>query len=281
MLGYKHMPEALLAGLFGLLIGSFLNVCIHRWPRDLSVVRPRSKCPVCDEPIVWYDNIPLLSWFALRGHCRRCRAPIHWRYPLVELLTALSFAYFVFQLGPAPAAARDCVFAAILIALVFSDLETLLLPDELTLGGLAVGLLFSLFVPVPDSTFHVISGLFGFHPAEAGGSFGEAALGAFVPAAAIWLAGWLFEKLRHKEGLGFGDVKMLAMIGAFLGLRGALTTIILGSLFGSVLGLAFIKLTGRNAATYQLPFGAFLGAAAFVTAIEGQRLISWYAHTVL
>jgi leader peptidase (prepilin peptidase)/N-methyltransferase len=275
------MPEALLAGLFGLLIGSFLNVCIHRWPRDLSVVRPRSKCPACDGPIAGCDNIPLLSWLALRGRCRHCRAPIHWRYPLVELLTALSFAYFVFQLGFTPAAARYGVFAAILIALIFSDIETLLLPDELTLGGLALGLLFSLFVPVPDSTFHAIAGLFGFHPAVAAGSFGEAALGAFLPAAAIWLAGWLFEKLRHKEGLGFGDVKMLAMIGAFLGIRGALTTIILGSLLGSVVGLAFIKLTGRDAGTYQLPFGAFLGAAAFATAIEGQRLISWYAHTVL
>ncbi len=127
-------------------------------------------------------------------------------------------------------------------------------------------------------TFHLIAGLFGYHPAGPGGSFGEAALGAFVPSAAIWLGGWLFEKLRHKEGLGFGDVKMLAMIGAFLGIRGALTTIILGSLLGSVVGLAFIKLTGKDAATYQLPFGSFLGAAAFVTAIEGQRLISWYAQ---
>jgi leader peptidase (prepilin peptidase)/N-methyltransferase len=275
------MLETLLAALFGLLIGSFLNVCIHRWPRDLSVVRPRSMCPACGAPIAWYDNIPLASWVALRGRCRHCRAPIHWRYPLVELLTALSFAYFVLQFGLTLAAARSCIFAAILIALVFSDLETLLLPDELTLGGLAIGLLFSLVVPVPDSTFHLIAGLFGYHPAGPGGMFGEAAFGALVPAGAIWLGGWLFEKLRHKEGLGFGDVKMLAMIGAFLGLRGALLTVILGSLLGSVVGLAFIKLTGKDAATYQLPFGSFLGAAAFVTAIEGQRLISWYAHTLL
>ena len=111
--------------------------------------------------------------------------------------------------------------------------------------------------------------------------FGEAALGAIVPAGAIWLGGWLFEKLRHKEGLGFGDVKMLAMIGAFLGLRGALLTIILGSLLGSVVGLAFIKLTGKDAATYQLPFGTFLGAGALIAAVEGQHLISWYAHNLL
>lgn len=277
------MPDALaasLAGLFGLLIGSFLNVCIYRWPRDLSVVQPRSRCPECEAPIAWYDNIPLLSWIILRGHCRHCRAPIHWRYPLVELLTALSFAYFVFQLGLTLAAAKLCVFSAILIALVFSDLETLLLPDELTLGGLAVGLALSFVTPVPDSTFHLVGRILGFHPGSSVGNFGEAVFGAIVPAGSIWLGGWLFEKLRHKEGLGFGDVKMLAMIGAFLGLRGALLTVILGSLLGSVVGLAFIKLTGKDTATYQLPFGTFLGAAAFVTAVEGQRLISWYAQTL-
>src|SRR5208282_4535656 len=125
------------------------------------------------------------------------------------------------------------------------------LPDELTLGGLAIGLLFSLAVPVPDSTFHLILALLGWHPAEPVAMFGEAAFGALIPAGAIWLGGWLFEKLRHKEGLGFGDVKMLAMIGAFLGLRGALLTVILGSLLGSVAGLAYIKLTGKDAATYQ------------------------------
>jgi len=243
-------------------------------------VRPRSQCPVCAAPIAGYDNIPLVSWVALRGRCRQCHAPIYWRYPLVELITGLSFAWFVFHLGLSLAAARSCIFAAILIALMFSDLETLLLPDELTLGGLAIGLLFSFFEPVPDSTFHLIAGLFGFNPDGPGGRFGEAELGAIVPAGAIWLGGWLFEKLRHKEGLGFGDVKMLAMIGAFLGLRGALLTVILGSLLGSVVGLAFIKLTGKDAATYQLPFGTFLGIAAFVTAIEGQRLISWYAQTL-
>jgi leader peptidase (prepilin peptidase)/N-methyltransferase len=275
------MFEALLAGLFGLLIGSFLNVCIHRWPRDLSVVRPRSACPECGAPIAWYDNIPLASWIALRGHCRHCSAPILWRYPLVELLTALSFAYFVFQLGPSLSAVRYCIFAAIIIALCFSDLETLLLPDELTLGGLAIGLISSFFIPVPDSMFHLLARLFGSHPSEPVAMFGEAALGAIVPAGAIWLGGWLFEKLRHKEGLGFGDVKMLAMIGAFLGLRGALLTIILGSLLGSVVGLAFIKLTGKDAATYQLPFGTFLGAGALIAAVEGQHLISWYAHNLL
>jgi leader peptidase (prepilin peptidase)/N-methyltransferase len=260
--------ETLIAGLFGLLIGSFLNVCIHRWPRDLSVVRPRSACPECEQPIAWYDNIPLISYLALRGRCRRCGIAISWRYPVVELLTAISFAYFVHHGGVSVQAIKYCILAAILIGLIFSDLETLLLPDELTLGGLITGLVFALFVPVPDSMVQLIAGLSGFDARGRGGMFAEALVGAVVPAGAIWFGGWLFEKLRHKEGLGFGDVKMLAMIGAFLGIRGALLTVILGSIAGSIIGLAYIKITGKDASSYPLPFGSFLGAAALVAAIQ-------------
>jgi leader peptidase (prepilin peptidase)/N-methyltransferase len=272
------MLEMLLAGVFGLLIGSFLNVCIHRWPRDLSVVRPRSKCPECDVPIAWYDNVPVASYIVLGGRCRGCRAPIPWRYPAVEILTALSFIWFIDGHGFGLEPLKYCVFAAILIALTFSDLETLLLPDELTLGGLVIGLVFSLFTPVPDSTFRTLAGLFGFVPGPRTGMLAEAAFGAFVPAGTIWFGGWLFEKLRHKEGLGFGDVKMLAMAGAFLGIRGAILTVILGSVAGSIIGLLFIKLTGKDASSYPLPFGTFLGIAAFATAIQGQSLIGWYSE---
>ena len=262
------MIETLIAAFFGLLIGSFLNVCIHRWPRDLSVVRPRSACPECEQPIAWYDNIPLVSYLFLRGRCRQCGIAISWRYPVVELLTAISFAYFAHHLGVSVQAVKYCVLAAILIGLIFSDLETLLLPDELTLGGLVVGLGFALFVPVPDSMVQLVASLSGFDARGRGGMFAEALLGAIVPAGAIWLGGWLFEKLRHKEGLGFGDVKMLAMIGAFLGIRGALLTVILGSIAGSIIGLAYIKITGKDASSYPLPFGSFLGAAALVAAIQ-------------
>jgi leader peptidase (prepilin peptidase)/N-methyltransferase len=260
--------ETLIAGLLGLLIGSFLNVCIYRWPRDLSVVRPRSACPECEQPIAWYDNIPLLSYIVLRGKCRQCGIAISWRYPVVELLTAISFAYFVHHLGVSVQATKYCVLAAILIGLIFSDLETLLLPDELTLGGVVIGLGFALFVPVPDSMFQLVATLSGFDARGRVGMFGEALLGAIVPAGAIWLGGWIFEKLRHKEGLGFGDVKMLAMIGAFLGIRGALLTVILGSIAGSIIGIAYIKITGKDASSYPLPFGSFLGAAALVAAIQ-------------
>jgi leader peptidase (prepilin peptidase)/N-methyltransferase len=262
------MLESLIAALFGLLIGSFLNVCIHRWPRDLSVVRPRSACPECEQPIAWYDNVPVLSFLFLRGRCRQCGARIHWHYPLVELITAVAFGYVVDRTGVSLVALKFCVFAAIQIALVFCDFETLILPDELTVGGFFIGLVFAFFVPVHDSTFRLIAGMFGVLPGAHIGSLGEALLGAIVPAGSIWLGGWLFEKVRHKEGLGFGDVKMLAMVGAFLGIQGALLTIVAGSIAGSIIGLIFVKAAGKDAATYPLPFGSFLGAAALLAAVR-------------
>jgi leader peptidase (prepilin peptidase) / N-methyltransferase len=262
------MIETFIAALFGLLIGSFLNVCIHRWPRDLSVVSPRSACPECEKPIASYDNIPVLSFLFLRGRCRQCGARIHWHYPLVELLTAVAFGYFVHRTGVSLVALKYCVFAAIQIALVFCDFETLILPDEFTVGGFFIGLVFAPFVLVHDSTFHLIAGMFGLLPGPRLGSLGEALFGAIVPAGSIWFGGWLFEKLRHKEGLGFGDVKMLAMVGAFLGIQGALLTIVVASIAGSVIGLIFVKATGKDAATYPLPFGSFLGAAALLAAVR-------------
>lgn len=267
------MPEAILAGIFGLLIGSFLNVCIHRWPRDLSVVAPRSHCPFCETQISAWDNIPLVSWLVLRARCRHCKTPIHWRYPLVELVTAFCFFWFVAQLGLTPAAFKYCVFGALLIGLVFSDLETLLLPDQFTLGGICLGLTFAPFISVPDTTFSFVASVAGFRPGPRISSFGEAALGALLPAGTLWLVGWLFEKIRHKEGLGFGDVKMIAMVGAFLGIRGALLTIILGSVAGSVIGMIYIKATRQDAGEFQLPFGSFLGLAALATAVSGP---GWY-----
>ncbi len=262
------LAEQCIAVTLGLLLGSFLNVCIHRWPNDLSVVKPRSFCPHCERPIAAYDNIPILSYLLLGGKCRHCKASISFRYPLVELLTGLCFAWFTALHGLTLTTAANCVFAFLLIGLSFSDLETLLLPDELTLGGTVAGLAFSLFVPVRDSSFALTASLAGFHPAARWASFGEAVLGATVPAGIMWLIGYLFEKIRHKEGLGFGDVKMIAMIGAFLGLLGMLQTLILASIAGSVIGIIWLKLAGKETDTYQ-PFGTFLGAAALLTAILG------------
>ena len=264
--------EAILAFFFGLIIGSFLNVCIHRWPRDLSVVKPRSRCVSCEHPIAWYDNIPLASYATLGGRCRHCGARISARYPAVEALTGLLFFAFVRAQGPTPAALKSCVFAAMLVGLMFSDLEERILPDEFTLGGAAVGLAISLFVVVPDQTAQAICWLLGVGIPPALSSPLESAAGAALPAAFLWGGGWLYEKIRHREGLGFGDVKLIAMVGSFLGLRGALLTLILGSVAGSVIGYTYIRVTGKDASSYELPFGTFLGAAALVAAWPGQ---SW------
>ncbi|MCU1263388.1 MAG: type 4 prepilin peptidase 1, partial [Bryobacterales bacterium] len=255
----ETLLDAGLAGVFGLIIGSFLNVCIHRWPRDLSVVRPRSRCPQCEAPIAWFDNIPVLSYLLLRARCRHCGAPISIRYPVVELLTAALFFWFVWQLGPTLAAARYCIFSAMLVTLATADAETRLLPDEFTLGGMAAGFAFACFVPVPDTTAHALAEISGLTLPPRALSIGEALLGAIIPSGSLWLGGVLFEKMRHKEGLGFGDVKMMAMIGAFLGLKGALLTLIAGSLLGSVVGLTYIAITRKDAGSYQLPLGTFLG----------------------
>jgi leader peptidase (prepilin peptidase) / N-methyltransferase len=269
------LPEAALAFLFGLLIGSFLNVCIYRLPRDLSVVRPRSYCPACEHGIAWYDNVPLASYALLRGRCRHCHARISPRYPLVELLTGLLFAAAFLLLGPGPAAWKACLFIALNVGLLFADLECLILPDEFTLGGLAAGLLLAWFIPVEDVTGHALLWMAGVDAGPRWQSLAEAALGAALPAGFLWLGGWLFEKVRKKEGLGLGDVKLMAMVGAFLGLQGALLTLLAGSLLGSVIGMVFIRATGKDAATYQLPFGTFLAIAAIGATLAGKGFLGY------
>jgi leader peptidase (prepilin peptidase)/N-methyltransferase len=267
---------SLLAFLFGLIIGSFLNVCIYRLPRDLSVVKPRSFCPGCQKQIAWYDNIPVLSFFLLGRKCRYCGTPISFRYALVELLTGLLFFLIVLALGPTVVAFKLCVLCALLVGLTFTDLDALILPDELTLGGTVVGFLFAWFVPVDDRAAHVALTIAGFHPSQQWAQVAESVVGAVLPASFLGLGGWLFEKIRHKEGLGLGDVKMIAMVGAFLGLSAALLTLIIGSIAGSVIGLIYIYATKKDASTYELPFGSFLGFAGIVVALTGAPVIHWY-----
>jgi leader peptidase (prepilin peptidase)/N-methyltransferase len=268
--------EASVAFLFGLLIGSFLNVCIYRWPRDLSVVRPRSHCPSCQKTIAWYDNIPVVSYLRLGGKCRDCGERISLRYPAVELVTGLLFGYFVWYVGLTPLALKLCVFAAMLLTLAVSDFEERILPDEFTLGGSLVGLGFALFIPLRDPTTMVVLALAGVQYSERFLWFFSAALGAAFPSLLLWFGGWAYFKLRKREGLGLGDVKLTAMIGAFLGLEGALLALVVASLVGSLLGFLYIKLTGKDTATYELPFGGFLGASAIVLAMFGKQLLTWY-----
>jgi leader peptidase (prepilin peptidase) / N-methyltransferase len=245
--------ETLVALLAGLLIGSFLNVCIYRLPRDLSVIAPRSYCPHCERTIAWYDNIPVLSFLILRGRCRHCRKRISIRYPLVELATGIAFAICAASLGASLGALKWSVFSALLIALIAADLEERILPDEFTLGGTAIGLIFA--------------ALSHFDPRLI--SLAASAFGAAIASGALWLVGWLYKKVRHREGLGLGDVKMLAMMGAFLGAPDTLLAFIAGSAFGAVTGLVYILVTRKDPSTYQLPFGTFLGAAALAVALWG------------
>ena len=263
------MIEVVLAALFGLLIGSFLNVCIYRWPRDLSVVKPRSHCIRCDTTIAWYDNVPVISFVVLGGRCRHCGAAISLRYPIVELLTGALFAGCVLMWGPTAAAAKYCVFSALMIGLLFADLEMRLLPDEMTLGGLAAGQVFSLFVPMREM-------MWPWTPQTPWGSLAAAAAGAVIPAGLLWSSGWIFEKVRHKEGLGFGDVKLMALVGSFLGFGGSVLTMLVGSVAGSVIGLLYIWITRKDPGEYQLPFGTFLGAAAIVVAFAGKVFLEWW-----
>lgn len=254
------MLEAWIAALAGLLIGSFLNVCIYRWPNDLSVVRPRSFCPNCRQPIAWFDNIPLLSYALLRGRCRHCQCQISIRYPLVELLTAASFFVAFRFLGPGAAAVKFSIFAAILITLFFADLEERILPDEFTIGGALAGIVLAAFVPM---NWGFVRLLLVSLRNERAISVAESIFSAAFSAGTLWIVGALYQKLRHREGLGLGDVKMIAMIGAFTGLQGALLTLIVGSLLGTVVGLCYIWMAGKDASTYELPFGTFLSVAAF------------------
>jgi leader peptidase (prepilin peptidase)/N-methyltransferase len=269
------MTDAVIALLAGLLIGSFLNVCIYRLPRDLSIVRPRSFCPACERTIAWYDNVPVLSFLVLRGRCRHCREPIPLRYPVVELATAILFSWTVYEFGPSLSAFKLCLFEAILVTLIAADFEERILPDEFTLGGVAAGLILAWFAPLrPGLSLVVASSV---HNPRAL-SLIEAAIGASVGAGALWLVAKIYEVVRRREGMGLGDVKMVAMIGAFLGLQGALLTLIAGSIAGGAGGLIYITATRKNPSTYELPFGSFLGLAALAMAVFGDAIVRWYLH---
>lgn len=270
MAGAVEIGVAILAGL---LIGSFLNVCVFRLPRDLSVVAPaRSFCPRCEKTIAWYDNIPLVSYLLLGGRCRACGEPISLRYPVVELATAAAFGVCVAALGWSLVALKFCIFFAILITLMASDIEERILPDEFTLGGTAIGLILSVFVPLDPGLTMLLAPM---RIAPRWLSLIESALGAGVASGVFWVFGWAFEKIRNREGLGLGDVKMLAMVGSFLGLLLTIETVFVASLAGTVIGLIYIFATRRKASEYGLPFGSFIGGAALVVALVNNVIAVW------
>jgi leader peptidase (prepilin peptidase)/N-methyltransferase len=240
--------------LVGLLIGSFLNVCIYRLPRKESVVWPASHCATCNRDLSWYENIPVASWVVLGGRCRTCRQPISMAYPLVELITAAVYAGAYAVYGWTPLLAVRLLFASAMIVLFVIDLRHRILPNVITVPGIVLGLLFSLVFP-PG----IVS----------------SAAGVVIGGGVLLLIAEAYYRLRGVEGLGMGDVKMLAMIGAFLGWKLTLVTLILASLSGSLVGVALIT-TGRGGAQAALPFGTFLAVGALVAAVTGDALLAWY-----
>lgn len=262
--------------LFGLVIGSFLNVCILRIPSGKSIVTPASACPKCGTPIRPYDNIPVLSWLFLGGRCRKCRARISPLYPAVELLTGLLFYACYRAFGLSPEAAKWAAFSAITIVLVFTDLRERLLPDAVNYTGFALGLAISFFtLPTDGTALWISSHLFDYPPPAPVLSFADAVLGAALGSGLLWLVSEGYFRLRGREGMGLGDVKMMLMAGAFLGIKRTLLTILTGSLLGSVLGIAFM-LASRKKSDYELPFGTFLGAAALLVVFFGTPVVNWY-----
>jgi len=219
--------------------------------------------------------VPLLSYAILSGRCRNCHERISLRYPVVELLTGALFFVLVYRYGLTLVAFKMCTFGAMMVALSFTDLEQRILPDEFTIGGTAVGLAFAIFAPSPDNTAHAVLWMVGLESHGWITNLAAAAVAAGLPAGMLWFGGWLYSKIRHREGLGFGDVKMVALMGCFLGLEAGLAALIFGSVAGSVLGLAYIKITGNDPSTYELPFGTFLSAAALLIVVFSKPILGW------
>jgi len=259
---------AIAVGVFGLVLGSFLNVSIYRIPRDLSLWTPRSFCPECGKQIAWYDNVPLLSYFVLSGRCRNCETTIRIRYPIVELTTAILFAAVAVRYGWTLVALKWMMFEAMMVVLFWTDLEEQILPDELTLGGTAVGLILAIFVRVPGTLGAILV------PGWPGvaRSLLNAALGAVFLAGPIWLIGVGYAWLRKREGLGFGDVKLLVLFGVFLGLGNGLFALLLGTVAGSVVGSIYVIATRKKFSETALPFGSFLCAGAAIVPFSGHLL---------
>ena len=266
---------------FGLLIGSFLNVCILRIPRDESIVLPASHCNACGTAIKPYDNIPVLSWLVLRGRCRKCGARISPMYPLVEFTTGLLFAACYLAFGPTTDALKWAIFAALMVVLTVTDFRERILPDRVNFIGLGAGLLLSLFTqPVDGGAAWLANRFFDFPPPTPVLSLADAVIGAGVASGLLWLVAEGYFRLRGREGMGLGDVKMMAMAGAFLGVQRALLTILLGSLLGSLIGGAVIALQ-RKGREFELPFGTFLGAGAMLVVFFGSATLAWYRAFML
>jgi leader peptidase (prepilin peptidase)/N-methyltransferase len=289
--------------LFGMVIGSFLNVCILRIPEDLSIVAPASRCPRCQTPIQWYDNVPVFGWMWLRGKCRTCGLPISPMYPIVELGTGLLFVACYQEFGLTQTTIKWLFFTCLLIVLTITDLRERILPDLVNWPGFLAGVFFSAVVPPNDgSALWLYRNLVHRIPPRPVQGLLDSLLGAAFGSFLLWGVAATYKRVRGREGMGMGDVKMMAMVGAFLGIRGTFFTILLGTLLGTLIGISIIvllyaagwhrKLAERAsrrrlgsvnalrwaiASQYQLPLGTFLGIAALLVVYFGPKLmLNWW-----
>ena len=248
-------PDLILVSIVGALVGSFLNVCIYRLPRGLSVVWPSSQCPACRAPIAPYDNVPVLSYVLLRGRCRRCRGGISLRYPVIELINAVGYVVIVWQFGVTPQSVVYAVLFSTFMVVAGIDLSHQIIPDVITLPGILLGLVAAATV-LPTGFLNGLMGL-------------------LVGGGILWGLAWLSPYVFGKEGMGGGDIKLMAMIGAFLGWKTTLLTIMLGAVLGSVVGLALIaaKIIRRDD---YVPFGPFLVFGAVLSLFFQHEIVTWY-----
>lgn len=289
------------AGVLGLAFGSFLNVCLSRWPEGESVVHPRSHCRNCEHALAWWDNIPLLSWIMLRGRCRKCGARIRVRYPLVELAVGALWAYTLWQSAPGlfveslslRALAPDLlgtigtlIFYWMLVALAALDAENLWLPNKITFPGIALGFAFSVgkafliaLSPIHDTVSTWESIKYEVNPVVVG-----TLIAIIVCAGLLLLIRWLYWIFRHREGMGLGDVKLIAMLAAWLGLSATLLAFFISSILGAIAGLAVIAMPSKpnseDWATAKLPFGTFICIGGVVSSLWGQQIIAAYLHII-
>ena len=238
----------------GIAVGSFLNVCIHRLPRRESVVALASHCSTCARPLLWFENVPLFSYMFLRGLCRTCHTRIPIVYPLVETITGLLFVALYWQIGWQPLTVSRCIFISAMVVLCMIDLKHRILPDTITLPGIVFGFFFSWFM-------------------EPG--WQSSLIGIVFCGGAMFVIREIYYWIRNEEGIGMGDIKMLGMIGAFLGLKLALLTLMLSVVLGSVIGV-FVVVTGRGDMKHALPFGSLLSFFSVLAVLSGESIVAWY-----
>lgn len=267
---------------FGAIIGSFLNVVIHRLPLEESVVLPSSKCPSCGGAIAFYDNLPIVSYLALRGRCRHCKTHISARYPAVEALTGLLWVAVYWRDGLSWALPFDLIFVTAIVALIFIDAEHMILPNAITYPGIVFALIARVAIPLLTGRPHfddvpmLMAGALEGMPVWAASLIG-AVIGGLVGGGSLWLMGWAWEKLRGVEAMGLGDVKMMFMVGAYLGWRLTVLNLFLGVLSGSLIGIVLMMRQGKKDMQMLLPFGVFLGIGAIASLLIGVQIIEWYA----